>query len=187
MNLLPDKRNPQAVPRTWSAVRGGVPVLAALVAVFLLALPVRADQTVDFQAMVYMGPSLCVHGESELVRHDTAVAGVWNVGLYPIAAMGTFSSCTGAPSTYTYTNMPVGWAAMHRQLLIWTGSSWGMCQDFGWYYNNTPVAYTYFQSNNGLGPHPCGSSYYGLFTTFYAWDGSAWQGGWVWSGYLYSQ
>lgn len=186
MNLLPGKWNPEAVPRTWSAVCGGVPVLAALVAVFLLALPARADDKADYQEMVYSGPGLCVHGESELVRHDTAVPGVWNVGFYPIAVMGIFSSCTGAPSTYNYTNWPAGWLALREQLLVWSGSGWGICDDSGYYYNNTPAAYIYYQSNNGYGPHPCGVGFYGLFTSFFAWDGSTWRGGSVWSGYLYS-
>jgi hypothetical protein len=184
MNLLPGKRNPQAVSRSWSAVRGGVPVLAALIAAFLLPLPVHADQTVDYSTTLYSVPGLCVWGQSELVRHDTATA-LWNVGLYPSAILQTFSSCTGGQ--WTFRMMPAGWLAMHPLLLVWTGSSWGTCHDFGWIYNDGfPAESLGWVDNNGRGSFPCGAGYYGTFTDFYAWDGSAWQGGWVWSGYLYS-
>jgi len=186
MILAATHRSVPAVPRNRSSLRRAVPVLAALVAFLLPAPPVRADQTADWHAMLYSGPGLCVHGESQLVRRDTAVAGLWDAGLYPTAILGTFATCTGALSTYTYRMMPVGWAAMDMQLLIWNGSAWAVCRDYGWTYNTFPVASTDLQAS-GLGLHPCGSGYYEVFAGFYAWDGSAWQGGWIWSGYLYSQ
>jgi hypothetical protein len=169
------------------AVRCAVPLFAALVAFFWATLPARADETVSAHQMMYSGTTLCVHGYSELIRHDTAVATEWNIGLYPGVILSTFSSCPSNVSNYYYTSVPTGWAAIGRQLLMWNGSSWSLCKDWGWSYNTSPVASQYLTLGGGMAAHPCGVGYYGLYGGFYAWDGSAWQGGWLWSGYLYSQ
>jgi hypothetical protein len=163
-----------------------VTVFAALVAFLLAALPARADETAATHALLYISPSLCVHGQSILTRRDTTVATEWNKGLYPEVILATFSTCNTLSTTY-YMNEPTGWTAIGRQLWYWSGNAWTVCQDFGWASNGEPLASQDLQVWNGLPPHPCGVGYYGLQGGFFAWDGYKWQGGWLWSGYLYSQ
>jgi len=225
--MNPQARNQdlRAVPRTCSAVRRSIFVLALLAAVLLPALPLRADQDLYQWTEWFQGIStpkgtstvypLCVRGETTLWRRDTAsndALGNHPPGLYPMSSVVIGNNCTkdasGNCGVGTPLKVPPGQLAIYRALYIWNGSAWTTClSDSDWIYNSTKWPGLFINSpsrteattsnfwtgstsypvtsTGGFGP--CGANYYGLNSGTYAWSGSAWLGGWVWSGYLYSQ
>lgn len=181
MTQTTSNRSVQAVPRTRSAVCGALTALAGLAVFLLLPAPARADETADYRAQVYVGAGLCVDGEAQLIQRTNDPD--YPASLYPTSTITTYSICT--PTGYSMRTMPTGWMALHPQLLLWNGTGWNMCHDFGWSYNSDPVVQNSVEAE-GLGLEPCGPGYYGLYIAVYAWDGATWRGGWVFSGGLYS-
>jgi len=186
MNQLLRNRNLQAGPRICSAVRRVAPVFAVLAAILLSAAPARADQTVSNSAFVYTSLNLCTEGVSTLQRFDAPNPGeeINNKGLYGTAYVLAFSRCIWPWGKISKT-VPAGWLYIYTMLDKWDGSSWTFCkeagstQDGNTFITGTPLAF--------LGQTPCGSGYYNLAAAVYAYDGTTWRGGWLWSGYLYAQ
>lgn len=83
--------------------------------------------------------------------------------------------------------MPTGWMAIYQVLYFWNGGAWAACESQGWDYNTAPASTLYSPSGLKWIASACGPGYYGLESWVLVWDGSEWQGGTVWSGYLYSQ
>jgi hypothetical protein len=156
-------------------------VLLVLAAVLLSVPPARADATASNGAIVYPGPGLCVFGRSSLVQDSLNYPN----GVTVLSSIRTFDACAGNP--WPDKLMPAGQVALRPVLWLWSSNnaSWQICRDPGWQFSDSALAglslqYPYSRP-------PCGAGYYGVNSGIAAWDGSAWRGDWVWSGYLYLQ
>lgn len=133
---------------------------------------------------VYNGSGLCVQGDAGIDH------------LRP----GTFSGNLAYANTYALTqgcgtglSRPDGWAAARAVVYRWNGSAWAVCRASDWKYGATGQAGGEFpgpwgpeQAFNWGGWQACGPGYYGTLASAYVWDGSAWRGGGVWSGYEFA-
>ena len=181
MSQLDRTQNLEARSWTCSTMRRHVLVLLGLAAILLSAPLARADQDANVGAIVYSGPGLCVFGRSRFVQDS----GYYTNGVTLIPSIRTFDACAGNP--WPDKGMAVGQVAIRAVLWMWNSNSasWQTCRDPGWYFSDSALAGLYPQYIY-TGP-PCGSGYYGVYSGIAAWDGSAWRGDWVWSGYLYLQ
>lgn len=133
---------------------------------------------------VYDGPGLCVQGDAGIDH------------LQP----NLFSGNLAYDETYALNqgcgvglNLPYGSAAARLDVYKWTGSVWAICRGTNWQYGATVA--NLITGDLDLGPQgprqifdyggssSCGPGYYGTLAFAYAWDGSAWRGGGVWSGF----
>jgi hypothetical protein len=78
---------------------------------------------------------------------------------------------------------PEGFLSVKTILKRWNGSAWVTCQETPWLYSLS--AGTYYAGNLGWGPAPCGAGYYGAHVGAYEKYNGVWNGGWVWSDYIY--
>ena len=193
--------------RLTTYASGCVAVLAAI-QLFLPAAALADASTANGLAWA-QGPAsggvypYCVNDSVGLQQHDSASGVFPAAGLYPITAVSINSSCT-ANSRGGYSGtakvVPAGWLAIYRILYVWNGSNWATCtSDSDWVYNATqnvtlrllspgtqdgPVAAYPLTATGGFGP--CGPGYYGLIAYTYAWTGTQWLGGSIWSDDLYT-
>ncbi|MFD4597901.1 hypothetical protein ACFWPQ_07650 [Streptomyces sp. NPDC058464] len=127
---------------------------------------------------VYNAYGLCVQGNAGI---DHKKPGVLSGNL---AYSETFALKQGCG---TGLNEPDGWAATRAVVFKWNGSGWDVCRSSAWKYGATGV--------NRWGPWgpeqvfdwggwaSCGAGFYGTQAAAFVWDGSAWRGGGVWSGF----
>lgn len=192
--------------REQRAVGRSVPVLAALAAVLLLMLPApaRAQATVGPE-MMYIGSGLCVSGTASVSTFPGYLGLPFYI--YATSAVSTFSSCPTAivarqyapacqwpydtgcvpnipkppqPQPWVAKTMPVGWLAIAQDMYLDSNGSRQFCLHLSsWVYNTVPVTSATIKSSTSAA---CGMGNYGVNTGIYAWDGSAWQGGWFYAG-----
>ncbi|MEU3528110.1 hypothetical protein AB0E62_30295 [Streptomyces sp. NPDC038707] len=129
---------------------------------------------------VYNGSGLCVHGDAGI---DHKQPGVFSGNL---AYSHTYALTQGCGTGLS------GWAATRATVYRWNGSAWAVCRASDWKYGATSQAGGEFPGPRGPelvydwgGWQACGQGYYGTSASAYVWDGSAWRGGSVWSGYEY--
>jgi hypothetical protein len=123
----------------------------------------------------YYGPTTsCVVGRAGISRG------------YAYRATYSFSS-SGCASR---TNRLLNSIAVRAQILVWNGSTWGVCAglDTNWSYNNGPTwGWGGSWNFSSASSPPCGTDYYeswvGSFVTTNL--GASWQGGWFDSGSIY--
>jgi hypothetical protein len=149
---------------------------------FVVAAPYHSALGWTFVSKVtlYDGPGLCVQGESGIdhLRPD-AFSG-------NLAYAGTYALSQGCGAGLT---LPDGWAAVRLDVYRWTGSDWALCRGTNWRYGGTGID-PHFGYPVGPGEvfdyggfSSCGQGYYGTLAFAFVWDGSAWRGGGLWSGY----
>lgn len=129
---------------------------------------------------VYDGPGLCVKGDAGI---DHFQQGSFSGNL---AYDGTIALSQGCGAGLI---LPNGWAAARLDVYKWTGSNWAFCRGTNWQYGPTGISggdvggpFGPSQILDYGGSSSCGSGYYGTLAFAFAWDGSAWRGGSVWSG-----
>lgn len=131
---------------------------------------------------VYNGPGLCVQGEAGI---DHRQPGVFSGN---IAYANTYAFSEGCGVGLT---KPNGTAAVRLDVYKWTGSSWAICLGTDWKYGATGTdQFGPWGPQEGFsygGASSCGPGYYGTLAYSYIWDGSAWRGGSIWSGYEFVQ
>jgi hypothetical protein len=127
---------------------------------------------------VYTGSGLCVQGDAGI---DHLQPGVFSANLAYSDAYALDQGCgNGLSGQWAATRLDVYYAA--------PGGQGAICRGVDWKY-----AYTGIDSiGNPTGPAwiydyggsaSCGQGWYGTFGAAFVWDGSAWRGGWVWSGW----
>jgi hypothetical protein len=188
--------------------RRSVPVFAALAAVILLLLPAPARaQSASGGEMVYSVSGLCVFGSAQVTT--AWPNGEVGLPLFFTAAstVSAYSSCPNAvvarqyaPCTWPYNTgcpippvktqpwvaktMPAGTLAILQQLYLVVNGQAQYCSTplSTWQYSSTAEA---AMTVSSVSTAMCGQGYYELGTGVYAWNGSAWEGGWYWVGSLY--
>jgi hypothetical protein len=133
---------------------------------------------------VYNGAGLCVQGDAAI---DSRKPGVFSGNL---AYATTYARSEGCGATLT---KPDGHAAVRLDVYKWNGSSWFVCRSTDWEFGATGILrsgdiVTDFGPSVVFdygGASACGPGYYGTLAHAYVWDGAAWRGGSVWSGYEY--
>ncbi|SDH57612.1 hypothetical protein SAMN05421505_11869 [Sinosporangium album] len=128
---------------------------------------------------VYSGAGLCVRGDAGV---DHFRPGSFSGNLAYANAYALSGGCGGGVTK------PDGSAAVRLEVYRWNGSAWAVCRSTGWTYGPTGVS-----GGEPYGPSQvfdyggaaCGAGFYGTMAYPYVWDGSAWRGGGVWSGYEY--
>ena len=133
------------------------------------------------RVQVYNGPGLCVQSDAGIDhRRPDALSG-------NLAYDGTYALSQGCGAGL---NLPDGWAATRLDVYKWTGSAWAICRGSNWQYGATGVnqwgPWGPAQVFDYGGSASCGPGYYGTMAYAYAWDGSAWRGGGLWSGYEFA-
>jgi hypothetical protein len=129
---------------------------------------------------VYQGAGLCVQGNAGI---DHFVIG--SPGSNTLAYSETFALDQGCVN-----GLGGRWAATRLDVYYWTGTKWAICVGAPWKYDYTsfvsgsPSGPAWAFSYDGFNPR-CGAGYYGTLGFAAVADGSAWQGGPVWSGYEY--
>ena len=207
MNQLIIDQNRHAARRAGLAAgRSGV-VLAALAAVVLLALPAPVHAQNSGGMLFYAAHYMCVFGDTEITVlsqpgwPDGIMAATYvhttgqclNTPLNKLYSPCTDSSvtgvvsCTGLPfnPNINVKMMPAGMLAVAQALYKDVNGTKQFCASLSsWNYST-------IKSNLGFGSGimgaQCGSGYYGVSSGVYAWDGTAWQGGWCWLGDVYLQ
>ncbi len=124
--------------------------------------PVAAVYAVTFNDLV------------EIVKTDSSLSNGISGGPYSVS--DAYSSFTGGPEFAR----PPGYFANRIQLLNWTGSSWNVCRDSGFFYNSVATANFTLVWNHGVAP-PCGAGSYGTYSGAFQFDGF-WKGNWLFSG-----
>jgi hypothetical protein len=131
-----------------------------------------------YRGVLYNGPGLCVEADSG-IDHQQPHVFSGNLAYASCYALG--QGCGAGLS------LPYGWAAVRLDVYKWTGSAWALCRGTNWKYGAT--------GTNEFGPwgpgdvfvyggsSSCGPGYYGTLAFAYVWDGSAWRGGGLWSGF----
>jgi len=157
-------RGVQATPRTRSGAFRAALVFAALAMVLLFALPLpaRADQTVQNGAYVYQ-PWPCIFGWSELTRQDTTTASA-PYGLYPASLGSVFVSCIPYPTTYE--TVPTNQLFILQFLYYLSPGSVKplLCRMAGPFYNSNAPAHSLVVYGPYWGSEPCGAGLYRLDT-----------------------
>ncbi|MGW2950393.1 hypothetical protein [Streptomyces eurythermus] len=133
---------------------------------------------------VYNGPGLCVRGDAGIDhKRPGALSG-------NLAYSHTYALTQGCG---TGLSRPDGWAATRATVYHWNGSAWTVCRTSDWKFGATGQTGGEFPGPWGPelvfdwgGWQSCGQGYYGTLAAAYVWDGSAWRGGGVWSGYEYA-
>jgi hypothetical protein len=135
------------------------------------------------RAVVFNGNGLCVQ--------STAGIDTWKQGVFSgnIAYADTYALRQGCGAGLT---LPDGWAAVRLDLFKWNGSEWLLCRGTNFKYGATgvnqwgpwgPQEVFAYGFGGGNGPPPaCGTGWYGTVAYSWAWDGSQWRGGGVYSG-----
>jgi hypothetical protein len=127
---------------------------------------------------VYDGPGLCVQGDAGIDHRQP------NVFSGNLAYDGTYALSQGCGAGL---NLPYGRAAARLDVYKWTGSDWAFCRGTNWQYGATGVnewgPWGPAQILDYGGSSSCGAGFYGTQAYAYVWDGSAWRGGAVWSGF----
>ena len=131
-----------------------------------------------YKVTVYNASGLCVQGDSGIDHLQP------NVFSGNLAYDATYArqGCSGPGM-----NLPAGWAAARLDVYKWTGSTWAVCRGSNWQFG--PTGNDQFgptgpgQVFDYGGPASCGPGFYGTLAFAYVWDGSAWRGGGVWSGF----
>jgi hypothetical protein len=152
--------------------------LCAMIGVLSAALTIHSASawTWTQYVTVFTGPGLCVQGKAGI---DHFQSGVFSGNL---AYSGTYARDQGCGN-----GLNGQWAATRLDVWKWTGSAWAICNGTNWKFDYTgsdqfgPLGPGWVFSYGGSAS--CGSGYYGTFASAYVWDGSAWRGGMVWSGY----
>jgi hypothetical protein len=162
----------------------------ALYGVFFIALtavtvnPVSA-WTWSNKTTVYSAPLLCIQGQAGIDHYQPGLfsGNLAYANTYALAGYAVSGGCSKG------LDKPNGSAAVRLDVYKWTGSTWVVCRGTNWKYGAT--------GTNQWGPwgpsevfdyggsSACGAGYYGTMAYSYVWDGSAWRGGSVWSGYEY--
>ncbi|MFF7853540.1 hypothetical protein [Streptomyces sp. NPDC007904] len=130
---------------------------------------------------VYNGSGLCVQGDSGIDhRRPGSLSG-------NLAYANTYALTQGCG---TGLSRPADWAAARATVSRWNGSAWVVCRTSAWKYGATGQAGGQFPGPYGPeqvydwgGWQACGPGYYATFASAFVWDGSAWRGGSVYSGY----
>jgi hypothetical protein len=135
------------------------------------------------------------------------------VFLYKDCYLPSGQAWPGSPKNF---NVPAGYLLIYRVLFYWTGNGWTTCTaDSGWISNDQP-AWVMSLSTPGVQPFteygtnskdlvshgssaiatyppspsggygPCGAGYYDMGALVYAWTGTQWLGGAIYSGVAYS-
>ena len=165
--------------------------------------PVCVDGTVDIYAI-------------STGRYPFTSKGIYpytSVFLYKDCYLPAGQTWAGNPKHF---NVPAGYLLIYRVLFYWTGNAWTTCAaDSGWISNEQPAwvmslsspgvqqfteygtnytdivshgsdaMATYPPSPSG-GYGPCGAGYYDMGAVVYAWTGTQWLGGTIYSGVAYS-
>jgi hypothetical protein len=122
---------------------------------------------------VFRGPGLCVQGEAGIDH--------WRPGSFSgnLAYSGAF-----ARDQACINGLTGRWAATRVDVY----KDQAICRGTEWKYDYTgldsfgsPIGPS-IVFNYG-GPASCGRGWYGTYGAAFVWDGSAWKGGWVWSGW----
>jgi hypothetical protein len=127
---------------------------------------------------LFIGPGLCVQGDAGIdhLRPDSISGNL----AYSDAYARDQQCVNGLVGRWAATRLDVYHAAPGGQGAICRGTDW-------------KYAYTAIDPITGPtgpewvydygGPASCGSGWYGTFGGAFVWDGSNWQGGWVFSGW----
>lgn len=130
---------------------------------------------------LYDAAGLCVQGDAGIDHFNPDVYFSGNLAYDGVYALG--AGCV------TGLNLPNGWAAVRLDVFRWNGSAWAVCRSTGWKYGATGSSqwgpWGPGEAYNYGGSAACGAGYYGTQSTALIWDGSAWRGGSLWSGYEY--
>ena len=160
--------------------RGGRHAVFSLL-FFALSAPGAFAWTWVHKLKVYDGPGLCVQGDAGI---DHLVPNSFSGNL---AYDGTYALSQGCGAGLS---LPNGWAAARLDVFKWTGTEWALCKGTNWQFGPTGIAngdlFTLTgpsQIFNYGGSAACGSGFYGTLAHAFAWDGSVWRGGSVWSGF----
>ncbi|MFJ3770239.1 hypothetical protein ACIPX0_00905 [Streptomyces sp. NPDC090075] len=127
---------------------------------------------------VYNAAGLCVQGDAGI---DHKKPGVLSGNL---AYSETYALKQGCGTGLTE---PDGWAATRAIVFKWNGSAWVTCRTSAWKFGGTGVnqfgPWGPEQVFDWGGSASCGPGFYGTQAAAFVWDGSAWRGGSVWSGF----
>lgn len=147
----------------------------------LLAASQAYAWTWNSHATVYNTAGLCVQGDAGIDHFQP------NVFSGNLAYDETYALSQGCGAGLT---LPNGWAAARLDVYKWTGTQWAVCSGTNWLYGPTGISGGDVGGPVGPaqvfpwgGSSVCGSGYYGTLAFAYVWDGAAWRGGGVWSGY----
>ena len=146
--------------------------LAALVvSAVLVAQPASAHSPLTTQ-VVYAGGTVCVIARSQIhANHGN--------GNLSASAYSTFRVHRGGDCS-TIDVLPPGHIRVSYDLQKWNGSAWTFCRGTGWTYNSGAWNWE-VGVGNSYGSAPCGRGHYRTLAKAMVWDGSAWQGGSLWS------
>jgi hypothetical protein len=123
---------------------------------------------------VYDGGGLCVIGKAQIaVNHATGelTSSAW-----------TNARVAGGSSCDTIDVFAPSFLAVRYDLQRWNGSAWTNCRSTNWVQNTAWTWEVTVSNSYGTTP-PCGAGYYRTAARSLVWDGSAWRGGDVDSGY----
>lgn len=161
-------------------------VLYCISALLCTAITVQVASAWTFSPRVVLytsGFGFCVKGEAGI---DSAKPGVFSGNLAYSATFALLGDCG------TVLTLPDGSAASRLDVHKWTGSEWVVCRSTDWIYGRTfrdefgnPMGPGWVYNYGGASS--CGAGYYSTTAYAYVWDGAAWRGGSVWSGYEYVQ
>lgn len=159
------------------------PMLCGLFALLLTVTWIRPAYawTWNRDHTVYKGPGLCVRGSAGI---DHRQSGVFSGNLAYASTRALDGKCRSSLTK------PSDSAAVRLDVYKWNGSAWTLCRRTDWRYGPTGVSggdtgspYGPDQILDYGGSSACGPGYYGTMAHAYVWDGSAWRGGSIWSGY----
>ena len=136
--------------------------LLAVALVALVAVPTALAHFVYTSGNYVKGP-ICVNGGSGIAENPPQV----------IAEGWTQSY--GQATCLSAKNMPAYSLALRRQLYFWNGSSWVVCANSGWVYNESPTSYK--SISRQWSQMPCGTGWYNHLAEAYAYYNGQWLGG----------
>ena len=153
-----------------------------IASLFAVATGGAASAAQSGRVTISNGSVVCVQGKSEFNWYAPA-GGFADKSAWALTYARNPGSCSG--TLYR----PQGWLAARFDVFKWTGSQWALCRSLGWKFGGggdtnsgditleQAAAQMEFYSSP-----PCGAGYYGTQGSHFVWDGSAWQGGSLWSG-----
>jgi hypothetical protein len=160
--------------------------LIALLFTTLAAQPVFAFTRAN-DITVYSTSDLCVIGSASIDQFRPPPPG----GLFGGSNQATASTYAYQPGCGSIMSKANGNVATKLDVYRWTGSEWAICRSTDWTLGASGII---FQGDITIrigaeqifdygGSAACGPGWYGTLGHSVVWDGSAWRGGNVWSGY----
>jgi len=138
--------------------------------------PWRCDETLNY-GYTYSTPT-------NDCTYNTAGAGRGAGGGSALSQVYAYEHSFSTGSCGAAWNRPPGSLAALIQFYRWSGSSWSLCRDSGWYYNNVSTWGWEVSWAFGSTP-PCGAGYYHTAGFGSQFNGFSWRGGYRAADYLY--